>query len=178
MNGTSFLSGLNRFWIKRRQEKPVILNENLIAVSPEHWIKYFFPTFIYIVLMAGGLSLFYAAILNASTDAGTFYTLFIVSISLVFITHHWFFWFILAESQAHIIVTSRRVVHVHEVLLFHEEMVKVSFERVKTVEVHKDNILQSVLNYGTLVFEGRGAIQRVPHPGTIARQIEQAMGMI
>ena len=38
--------------------------------------------------------------------------------------------------------------------------------------------LQSVLNYGTLEFEGKAKITRVPHPGTLAREIEQAMGMI
>jgi hypothetical protein len=50
--------------------------------------------------------------------------------------------------------------------------------KMKTIEAHKNNILQTVLNYGTLEFEGKGKMTRIPHPGSLAMQIEQAMGMI
>lgn len=177
--GLSFLSRLDHYWIKRPVAKPAILNkESLIFISSEHWIKYVFPTFLYSVLMGSSMFLFYVATLSAPTASGFSLFLFIVSLFLLFITQHWFFWLLLAESQAHIIMTNKRVIYIHESLLWREEMVEISFEKMKTVESHKTNLLQSVLNYGTLQFESLMKIKRVPHPGTLARQIEQAMGLI
>ena len=178
LNGTSIFSKLEGYWTKRPAEKPIIKNnETLIAVYHEHWIKYVFPVFLYVILMTAGFILLYGAVLSV-TSIAVFYTLLIIAIILLFGTHHWFFWYLLAESQAHIIITNRRVVYVHENILLEEQMLEVTFEKMKTVEAHKENFLQSVLNYGTLQFESSTKIKRVPHPGTIARQIEQAMGMI
>lgn len=177
-NGTSFLSRLDEYWVKRTIKPVAAANERLLSVCHEHWIKYVFPAFLYAALIGTSMLLFYFAALMAPSILGVSLFLFILGLALLCITHHWFFWLLLAESQAHIILTNKRVIHIHESLLWREEMVEISFERMKTVEAHKTNILQSVLNYGALEFEGKTRISRVPHPGTIARQIEQAMGMI
>lgn len=178
-NGSAILSKLNQYWVKRPVEKPAIMpNEQLLSVSREHWIKYVFPSFLYIALGGTSILLFYFSALSASSVMGLSHGVFILALVLLFVTHHWFFWFLLAESQAHIIVTNKRVVWIHESLLRKEEMIEVSFEKMKTVEAHKKNILQIVLNYGMLDFEGKAKIFRVPHPGTLAMRIEQAMGMI
>ena len=177
-NGTSFRSKLDQYWVKRSIKPAVIPNERLLSVSHEHWIKYVFPSFLYVVLMGASVLLFYFAALTTPSVLGVSLFLFTLALLLLFVTHHWFFWFLLAESQAHIIVTNKRVIHIHESLLWREEMVEVSFEKMKTVEAHKKNIFQSVLNYGTLQFEPMVKFRLVSHPGTLARQIEQAMGMI
>lgn len=179
LDGLSFLSRLDRYWIRRPVAKPVITsNESLRLISAEHWIKYVFPCFLYIVLMGGGALLLYVSTVSAPAAFGMSATLFLLGLIILFVTQHWFFWFLLAESQAYIIVTNKRVISIRESLLWREEMLEISFEKMKTVESHKQNFLQYVLNYGTLQFESATAITRVPHPGTMARQIEQAMGMI
>ncbi len=177
-NGTFFLSKLDQYWVKRAIKPVVMPNERLLSVSHEHWIKYVFPSFLYVALTGTSLLLLYFAALFAPSVLGVALFLFILGVTLLFVTHHWFFWFLLAESQAHIIITNKRVIHIHESLLWREEMVEVSFEKMKTVEAHKRNIFQSVLNYGTLQFEPMVKIRLVSHPGALARQIEQAMGMI
>lgn len=175
----SFLSRLDRYWVKHPLAKPLLVpNEYLICISPEHWIKYLFPSFLYVALMVSGGILVSVAALSAPSGLSFFTTLFLPALLLLFVTHHWFFWFLLAETQAHIIVTNRRVVYIHESLLWREEAVEVSFEKMKTVEAHKKNIMQSLLNYGTLQFESATTIKRVPHPGTLAKNIQQAMGML
>lgn len=178
-DGLSLLSRLDRYWIRRPVAKPVITsNESLLLISPEHWIKYVFPCFLYIVLMGGAALILYGAIVSAPSSFAVSAMLFLVGLVILFVTQHWFFWFLLAESQAHIIVTNKRVISIRESLLWREEMVEVSFEKMKTVESYKQNFLQYVLNYGALQFESATAIRHVPHPGTMAKQIEQAMGMI
>ncbi len=175
----SFLSKLDQYWIKRPVGKPAIMHkEDLIFISKEHWIKYVFPCFLYGVLMGGGVLLLSVAAAGTPASFGVSGFLFVLALLLLIITQHWFFWFLLAESQAHIIVTNKRVVHIRESLLWREEMLEITFEKMKTVESHKKNILQYVLNYGTLQFESATKIRHVPHPGTLAREIEQAMGMI
>ena len=144
-DGTSFLSKLDQYWIKRGVAKPALLpNERLIAVSHEHWIKYVFPSVLYVLLVGAGILLFNVAALTTSSSLGASLFLFLVGLTLVFVTHHWFFWFLLAESQAHIILTSKRVVWIHESLLWREEMVEVSFEKMKTVEAHKAHIMNKL----------------------------------
>ncbi len=177
-DGTSFLSRLDRYWVRRPPAQvPVLSNEHLICVSPEHWIKYVFPSIIYMALVLVSLLAIWFSSLVAETAGRTSLFVFLFALVLLFFTHHWFYWYLLAESQAHIIVTSKRVIRIHENLLWREDMVDVSFEKMKTVEAHKLNLLQAVLNYGTLEFEAKAKITRVPHPGTLAMKIEQAMGM-
>ncbi|MBI5156343.1 hypothetical protein HZA45_03665 [Candidatus Peregrinibacteria bacterium] len=178
-NGLSLLSRLDRYWIKRPAPGPVLTaHERLICISTEHWIKYVFPSLLYALLMGTSAFFLYLAVLAAPSIHGLSLFFTVAALAVFFLFHHWFFWFLLAESQAHIIVTSRRIVYIHERLLRQEEMVEVSFEKMKTVEARKSNILQIILNYGSLDFESKAKLTRVPHPGTLAMRIEQAMGMI
>ncbi len=178
-NGLSLLSRLDRYWIRRPVSRPVLAaQERLICISTEHWIKYVLPSLLYVLLMGASGLFLSLAVLAAPSVHGLSLFFAITALAVFFIFHHWFFWFLLAESQAHIIVTSRRIVYIHESLLRREEMIEVSFEKMKTVEAHKTTILQTILNYGTLDFESKAKLTRVPHPGPLAMRIEQAMGMI
>ncbi len=174
----SDLSALDRYWVKREPIRPSVMpNERLLLISDEHWIKYVFPLVVYGILTAAGLALssgFFVAAQNEQISMLAFS----IGLLLLTCTHHWFFWFLLAESQVDIVVTSKRVVYAHAGLLWDEDIVEVAFEKMKTVEAHKKTLLQSVLNYGTLNFEKKAQILRVPHPGTVARVIQQAIGMI
>lgn len=151
--------------------------ERLLFISSQHWVKYLFPSFLYVLLTAAGFSLLFGDIFFP-VNAGVSMTLFFAGLVLLLCVHHWFFWFLLAESYADLIVTDQRVIYMHTGLLWDEDTVEVSFGKVKSVESHKKNLLQSVLNYGSLDFERKIQIDRVPHPGTLAKAIQQAMGMI
>ena len=177
-NGLSHLSKLDQYWIRRSVKPAVLPNERLLSISSEHWIKYVFPSILYILLSGLCLLPLYLAMVTPAAAPALFQFLVLIGLLLLFCVHHWFFWFLLAESQACIIVTSKRVVYLHSGLLWNEEMIEVAYEKMKTVEAHKKTLLQSILNFGTLQFEPIVKIHRVPHPGTLARQIEQTMGMI
>ncbi len=170
------LSTLDKYWVQRSLKPSPLPREKLICYTPEHWIKYVFPSILYLILVYGGAMLLYLAMISWDGQI-TYLILLLIGVLLLTAVHHWFFWFLLAESQACIIVTNKRVIYLHSGLLWSEEMIEVAYEKMKTVEAHKRTILQSILNFGTLQFEPMVKIKRIPHPGTMARQIEQAMGM-
>jgi hypothetical protein len=175
--GLSLLSALDRYWVKRSSSQPkAIADERLICISPEHWIKYVFPSVLYAFLLTAALALLVSAVVTASTPFA-FTAFFISGLSVLLTAHHWFFWYLLAESQTVIIVTNKRVIYLRDGLLWYEDMIDIAYEKMKTVETHKGSLLQSLFNYGTLQFEPV-KIRRVPHPGTLTRQIEQAMGLM
>lgn len=177
-DGLSLLGKLDQYWTTRSTAKPkILLDEQLISISLEHWIKYVFPCILYLLLTGAAIFLLSVAIFTVSSILG-FSAFFLLGLFVLVCTHHWFFWFLLAESKACIIVTNKRVVHIRHRLLWHEQIIDVAFDKMKTVEAHKTTLLQSLLNYGTLRFESAAAIKYVPHPANLARQIEQAMGLI
>lgn len=151
--------------------------EKLIRTAREHWIKYVFPVFIYIMLLGTSTLLFFLAGLTAHHVMWLSHIAFLMALGLFFITHHWFFVMLLSESMTHIIVTNHRLVRLRERLFFQEEMLEVSFEKMKSVSARKNGLLQTILRYGTLSFEGGTKIPLVPHPNSIAKDIEQAMGL-
>lgn len=151
--------------------------EKLIRIVSEHWIKYVFPIFIATTLLSISLLLFVLAGLTAHHYMWLSHASFVAALLLFLVTHHWFFLILLGESATHIIVTNHRVMRIRERVLFSEERLEVSFDRMKTVEAKKHGVLQTILRYGNLQFEGEDTIiPLVPHPNSIARDIEQAMG--
>lgn len=151
--------------------------EKLIRIVSEHWIKYVFPIFIAIALLSVSFLLFVLAGLTAHHYVWLSHVSFIAALLLFLITHHWFFLMLLGESTTHIIVTNHRVMRLRERVFFREERLEVSFDKMKTVEASKHGLLQTILRYGNLQFEGeKSIIPLVPHPSSVARDIEQAMG--
>lgn len=151
--------------------------ERLIRIVNEHWIKYVVPVFVFLVLIAMSLFLFVVAGMSAYHVMWASHLAFIPAVLLMMMAHHWFFIMVLSEVADCIIVTDKRLIQLKIRLLQHDAMVDVAFDKMKTVEASKEGLLQNILNYGTLHFEGaKAAIKLVPHPNSVARDIEQAMG--
>lgn len=149
--------------------------ETLVRVLQEHWIKYLRILFIYVIAFTVGLGLLWFA-MNAYTPALVWSAFWSGSIVLL-LGHHWLFFVLLGESQCHIIITNRRVIHIHERLLLQDDLREISFDKMKTVEATKEGVWQNLFRYGTIHFEGAHfPIKYVPHPNRMARDIEQAMG--
>ncbi len=150
--------------------------ERLVALTHEHWIKFVAPCVIaslltiialLLYLLAGTTSHHYMWLSHITLLAGT---------ALLLFTHHWFFMTCLGDSLDSIIVTNRRLVRMQYTLLFQEDILEISFEKMKTVDARKQGILQNLLHYGTLFFETKLAtIPLVPHPNRLARIIQDAM---
>ncbi len=173
----ALLSKINRYWVKRSQKRPSVLpSEQLLLQSSEHWIKYVLPTFVALILTGMGIVLVWSAVVAANIADGSL-LIFCIGLGVLTAVFHWYFWFLLAEFPVDIIVTNKRVIYVHSGLLWGEDLVEIAFDKLKAVQAHKKNLFQSIFNYGTLDFEGKVKIKRVPHPGTVARVIQQAMGM-
>lgn len=153
-------------------------DERLLCIVSEHWIKYVFPVFIYMILMIASIGLFFLSQMTATHVDVVPQFAFFASFAVFLIAHHWFFFTLMGETENHIIVTSKRVIHIRERLYFTDEVFQVSFDKMKTVEAKKDGLLQNILQYGSLWFEtNKAVIKRVPHPNSVARAIEQAMGL-
>lgn len=75
------------------------------------------------------------------------------------------------------IVTSRRVINIDQISLFHRSVSSMRDEHVQDVVVQKRGILQELLNYGTLRVQSAGAenrffiIRGVPNPSMIQKAI-------
>jgi hypothetical protein len=150
--------------------------ERLLMIVDEHWIKYVFPAFVYISLTGVSLFLFSLAGYNAFHSPWISWTLFIVALGLLLVVHHWFFFRLLSEAVDCIIITNQRSIQFETTLLLHDVMRENSFDKMRTVEAYKEGLLQNVLNYGTVRFQGGTDIALVPHPNSVAKDIEQAMG--
>jgi hypothetical protein len=150
--------------------------EKLIRISPEHWIKYVFPAFVYLVLMVACISIFLFAGWVTYHQPQLSYVIYLGAFLLFFVVHHWFFIWLLGETMTHIVVTNQRVVHMHESLFTSEKMSEYAFEKMKTVGSYKKGFLQTLFRYGSIRFESGNDIKLVPHPGSIVKEIEQAMG--
>lgn len=151
--------------------------ERLIRIVQEHWMKYVFPVVVYVLLMGISMLLFFFAGLSIHHYMWLSHATFFIALLLMLASHHWFFTLLLSEHLGDIIITNRRVIHMETRLLFEEHMHEISFARIKFVQAKKQGVLQNLLRYGSLVFERGMTIPLVPHPNSVARDIERAMGM-
>jgi len=156
---------------------PSSSNEKLIGIVSQHWIKYLFPVFLYVILLSVSILLFVLAGITAHHTMWLSHTAFIIALLLFLFTHHWFFIMLLCESSSHIVITDHRVVWLHDRLFIDEHMMEYAYEKMKTVEASKHGLLQTILRYGSLKFEGGTGIPLVPHPNRVIKDIEQAMGL-
>lgn len=152
--------------------------ERLIRIVDKHWIKYVFPVFVYIVLIGVSFLLFYLSGLSAYHTMWLSHVALIAGLSLLLLTHHWFFLRLLSEALDCTVITNQRSIHFETHLLFHDDMRENSFDKMRTVEAYHEGLLQNILHYGTLRFQGGIDISLVPHPHRVAKEIEQAMGRI
>lgn len=150
--------------------------EHMVEVTDEHWIKYVGPVLIAIVLLGISLLLFVLAGISAHHTMWLSHTSFVSAMLLFLFTHHWFFMILLSESLDRILVTNRRLLRIRYRLFFQEDILEISFEKMKTVDAKKQGILQNLLGYGTLYFETKlASVPLVRHPNRIANTIQKAM---
>ncbi len=154
-----------------------INGEKVIRIIGEHWIKYVLPVFIYIMLTGVSVLLFLLAGLTSHHSMWLSHGSFVAAFLLFLFAHHWFFTKLLGESMTHIVITNRRVITLRESYFSREQMVEYAFDKMKTVEACKHGILQTILRYGSLKFESGADVTLVPHPNSVAKDIQQAMGM-
>ncbi len=152
-------------------------DEKLVRIVRQHWIKYVFLIFVYLVLLSLSVGMFVAAGVTAYHTQWVSFVLFTAALVLFLFAHHWFFVTLLCEMAVHIAITNHRVVWVRDKLFLDEHMTEYAFTIMETVEARKHGLLQTILRYGTLQFETGPDITLVPHPISVAKDIEQAMGM-
>lgn len=150
--------------------------EQLLAIVNEHWVKYVYHVFLSLLLFGISVLLFLLAELSAHHTMWLSHTTFLAGLLLLLLTNHWFFVRLLGEAIDVIVITNLRSIHFETRLLLRDEMRENSFDRMRTVEAAKEGILQNILHFGTLRFQGGNDIPLVPHPHRIAKMIEQAMG--
>lgn len=150
--------------------------EHLVVITDEHWIKFVGPVLLFVLLLGVSLLLFYFAGLSAHHTMWLSHGTLLIAMFVFLMTHHWFFMVLLSEAMDRIIVTNRRLFRMKYRLLFTEDILEISFEKMKTVDATKTGILQNLLRYGTLSFETKlASISLIPHPNKLAQIIQKAM---
>ena len=153
--------------------------ERLLRVTDEHWITYVFPLLCTLAVSVAGILLLLLAGYASTILHWVWPWTFLAGTALFLASLHAFFFFCIGKSLSLIVITDRRIVCFDDILIVREDLTDVSFDRMKSVEARKHGVLQYALNYGSLLFEGggKGRIDYVPHPSSMARDIVQAMGM-
>jgi len=157
-------------------QSPAEHGEHLVVITDEHWIKFFRPVLLFLLLLCVSLLLFYFAGLSAHHNMWLSHGTLLTAMFVFLLTHHWFFMVLLSETMDRIIVTNRRLFRMKYRLLITEDILEISFEKMKTVDATKTGILQNLLRYGTLTFETKlASVSLVPHPNKLAQIIQKAM---
>ena len=150
--------------------------EHVVQVTDEHWIKYLAPVLVSIFLFGISLLLFVFAGMSAHHYMWLSHGTYVAALLLFLITLHWFFMVLLSEALDKIIITNRRLLRIRLRLILDEDILEISFEKMKTVDARKHGFIQNLLHYGTLYFETKlAAVQLVPHPNRVAKIIQEAM---
>ncbi len=150
--------------------------ERIVLVTNEHWVKFVAPTVIAIFLFSISFLLFLLAGMSAHHYMWLSHATYVAALVLSLLTLHWFFMILLSEALDRIIVTNKRLMRIQYRLIFHEDILEVSFEKMKTVDARKHGLIQNLLHYGTLAFETNKAFVRlVPRPNHVAHAIQEAM---
>ena len=157
--------------------------ERLIDAFSTHWVKYVWPTCLYILLIATSILLFIAAGVMAHHTERWSHICFFAGLFLLLLVHHWFFHKLMSESMVDIMLTNKRFIYMENRLLFREDIHEISLDRIRAVEAREHGILQNILRYGSLWFDTGGSdittrmIRVVPHPHQKAKQIMQLLEM-
>lgn len=158
------------------KHSPVEQGERLVHIAKEHWIKFVLPVLVTLLLVSISILLFFLAGLSAHHYTWLSNITFVMAVILFFVAHHWFFMFLLSEALDRIIITNRRLLRMQFRLIIQEDILEVSFEKMKTVDAIKSGMLQNLLHYGTIVFESKlASIPFVSHPNRVAQVIQHAM---
>lgn len=150
--------------------------EHVMMVTDQHWVKYVIPVTVAVFLFITVLLLFLLAGISAHHYEWLSVITYIIALILFLFTTHWFFIVLLSEALDRIIITNKRLIRTQYSLLFREDILEISFEKMKTVDAQKKGILQNIFHYGTLVFESKlASIPLVPHPNRVAKTIQAIM---
>lgn len=150
--------------------------EHVVMVTDQHWIKYVVPMTIATFLFITVFLLFVLAGISAHHYMWLSHVTFMVALVLFLFALHWFFMVLLSEALDRILITNKRLIRTQYSLLFREDILEISFEKMKTVDSQKKGILQNILHYGTLFFESKlASIPMVPHPNRVAKTIQEIM---
>lgn len=150
--------------------------ETLIHIAYQHWIRFVGPIALAIALLGTSVLLYALAGISAHHYMWLSHFTLITGMLLCTFTIHWFFIVLLGDALDCIVITNKRLLRMQYRPLSHEDILEVSFDKMKTVEARKDGILQNILRYGTLTFETKLAtIPYVLHPNGVAKTIQEAM---
>lgn len=147
-----------------------------MSITDEHWMIYVAPVSICALLFGAAMLFLVLSGATVTHSEWLWQTTFVFGTGFLLLSFHGFFLILLGESVSQIVITNKRVVRFHNIIMFRDEMLEVSYEKMKTVEARKLGILRNLLNYGTLHFENNAVIDYVPHPNRAARDIEQQLG--
>lgn len=150
--------------------------ERLVQVSYEHWVRFVWPFVLSTVLFGISLLLYTLAGISAHHSMWLSHLTLAAGMLLFSFTIHWYFMVLLGDALDCILITNKRLVRLQYRPLFHDDVLEISFEKMKTVEAQKTGLLQNILRYGTLTFETKlASVPYVWHPNRVAKVIQETM---
>ncbi len=150
--------------------------ERLVDITYEHWVRFVGPILLGAALLGISALLYVLAGITAHHSMWLSHMALVAGMLLFTFTLHWFFMVLLGDALDCILITNKRLLRLQYIPLFHEDILEISFEKMKTVEARKIGVLQNILRYGTLYFETRlASVPYVSHPNAVARTIQETM---
>ncbi len=159
-------------------------NEELVADVQKYWIGHvvIWATGVVTTLLLIAVSFATVMFANNSgfkfdTGVASFLTLMVlVVVALIVgatIIADWVY------GKSHILITNENIIEVRQISLFSKKTSHLNMINVEDVTVRKKGILQTMLNYGTLVVQTAGELENfvftnAPDPDTYRRYIIQA----
>lgn len=150
--------------------------ERLVAVAHGHWIRFVGPCLLASALLGISALLYVLAGISAHHYMWLSHVTLLAGMLIFTFTVHWFFMFLLGNALDCILITNKRLLWMQYSPLFREDILEISFEKMKTVDVRKVGLLQNLLRYGTLYFETKlASVPYVAHPNNVAKIIQETM---
>ena len=157
--------------------------EKLLTAFSTHWIKYVFPTFLFVIFTSVSITLFIVSLATRSSSSVLAASLFFCGLTVLLFTYHWFFHKILSEAMDDVLITNKRIIFLDESLLFCDDMREIKITRLRAVEAQKHGLLQNIFLYGNLWFDTGGSdttdagaiIPLVPHPHQKAKLVTEML---
>lgn len=168
-------------WVSKASSPSIVKDEKLVLDTRHHWMKIVPVLCVYLFLLCLSLSLFLLMPSLRSSFPEISSVIFFGALIIVVLVQHWFFHAFLSEHATDIVLTNKRMLYLVHRLWVADSMDELVLQKIKMVEVHRNGIMQHMLNYGDLacLFDvGAGKVFLfVPRPQTWARHIERLVSI-
>lgn len=157
--------------------KKIAQHEDVIATFQDHWILLLKPLLVFLFGSGVFLFLFYCATLLQSISDLSSFLLMLLAFGILFLSHHFFFLFILEWIVSSMVVTTCQIINFRIFPFVEDDVAYIEIKEIHEIDKEKHGIVKNLLNYGDVFIHlsGKGFpvdLHHVRHPGRFVDMIE------